>query len=104
MIYFGEKWPANWASEANIQYTQEQNFYLCWGSKWPKNWASEAHILHTFKSTCNEHVKQYWYETSENVWESDLTPEFWLTWVQNGLEIGILRPTLYTSVEVAPTK
>ena len=31
-----------------------------------KNWASEAHILHTFKSICNEHVKQYCCETSEN--------------------------------------
>ena len=33
----------------------------------PKNWASEAHILHASKGTCNEHVKQYWCEASENV-------------------------------------
>ena len=30
----------------------------------PKNWASEAHIPHTAETTCNEHVKQYWCETS----------------------------------------
>ena len=32
----------------------------------PKIQTSEAHILHTSKSTCKEHVKQYWCETSEN--------------------------------------
>ena len=47
--------------------------------KWPKTWfwlilepkmvpkvGSEAHITHTTESTCNDHVKQYWCETSEN--------------------------------------
>ena len=57
--------------------TKDRNFYLFEGPKWPKNGASEAH---TFKSTCNEHVKQYCCETSENFfWESDQTPEIWLT-------------------------
>ena len=27
------------------------------------------HILHTYKSTSNKHVKQYWCETSENIFE-----------------------------------
>ena len=48
--------------------TEDQNFYLFWRPKWPKNWTTEAHtcILHTSKSTCNEQVKQYWCDTSEN--------------------------------------
>ena len=57
---------------------QRPEFYLFWGPKWPKNWVSGAHIIHTSKSTCNEHVEQYWSETSENLWESDQTPEFLL--------------------------
>ena len=36
--------------------TKDQNFDIFWGPKWHK----------TSKSTCNEHVKQYWCETSEN--------------------------------------
>ena len=47
------------------QNDQRPEFLLIWGPKWPKNWTSEAHILHTSKSTCNEHVKQYWCGTSE---------------------------------------
>ena len=43
---------------------QRPEFYFILG---PKNWTFEAHIFHTFKSTCNEHVKQYWCETSENI-------------------------------------
>ena len=42
------------------------SFYLFWAPSDPKSWTPEAHILHTSKSTCNEHVKQYWCETSEN--------------------------------------
>ena len=45
---------------------ERPEFLLIMGPKWSKNWASEAHNLHTSKSTCNEHVKQYWCETSEN--------------------------------------
>ena len=41
--------------------TKDRNYDLFWGPKWPKNWSSEAHILHTSKSTCNEHVKQYFW-------------------------------------------
>ena len=41
------------------------NFDSFRGPKWPNIFgASEAHIPH--KSTCNDHVKQYWCETSEN--------------------------------------
>ena len=46
---------------------KDQNFNIFWGPKWPKNWVSEAHIRHTSKSTCNEHVKQYQCEASENI-------------------------------------
>ena len=53
-----------WKMFENI--TKDRNYDLFWDPKWPKNWASEAHILHISKSTSNEHVKQYWYETSEN--------------------------------------
>ena len=35
---------------------------------------------HTDESTCNEHVKQYWCETSENFRESDQSPELDLLW------------------------
>ena len=50
-----------------LEMTKDRNFDLFGGPKWPKYWASEAHILHTYKSTWNEHVKQYCCETSENV-------------------------------------
>ena len=43
-----------------------------------------AHILHTSKSTYKGRVKQYWCESSENLWENDQRPEFCL----------ILRPKM----------
>ena len=43
--------------------------------------ASDAHIFHTSKSACNEHVKQCWCETSEDVFEK-MTKDwnFYLFW------------------------
>ena len=43
--------------------TKDMNSDLFYGPKWPQNWAYETHISHTAKSTCSEHVKQYWCET-----------------------------------------
>ena len=90
-VFRGPKWLGNWSSEADIQHPSKsspnwhvnqdwcetsgifffwrwpngRNFYLFGGSRWSKNLASDAHILHTYKSTCNGHVKQ---------------EEFWLIW------------------------
>ena len=47
--------------------TKDQNFYLYLGPTWPTKRASEAHILQISYSTYNEHVKQYWCETSANL-------------------------------------
>ena len=49
--------------EIFLENDQRPEFLFIWG---PKKWASEAHIVHTSKSTCNEDVKQYWCEASEN--------------------------------------
>ena len=59
---------------------KDSNFDLFWGPKWPQNWASEAQTPHAAESTCNEHVKQYWCETNENLWESDKDQNFDLLW------------------------
>ena len=68
-----------------------------------QNWASEAHIPYTTESTCNEHVKQYECEISENFlrkWsDSRLLTYFG---VHNGPKIGPLRPILYTPLKIAP--
>ena len=80
--------------------TTDRNFYLFWGPKWHKNWTSEAHILHTYKSTCNEHVKQYWCEISENFLRK--LPKTWFftyLW-ENGPKIGPLRPIFHTLMKV----
>ena len=47
--------------------TKDRNFYLFGGTKWPKYWTFDAYILHISKSTCNEHAKQHWCATSENL-------------------------------------
>ena len=78
-------------------------FYLFWGPKRLKNWASEAHILHTPETTFNEHLKQHWCETSENVlrkWPNTRISTYF--GAQNGPEIGPLWPVLYTFLKVAP--
>ena len=65
-----------------------RNFYLFWDPKWPENWTSEAHILHTSKSTCNEHVKQYWCEINDTFCENDRSPDFFNYFgVENGPKI-----------------
>ena len=59
-----------------------------------------ADILNTSKSTCNEHVKQYWCVTSENIlrkWPN--TRIFTYFGAQNDPEIEPLRPILYTSLK-----
>ena len=45
----------------------DRNFYLFWGPKWPTNWTTEAHIIYTCERTCNDHVKEYWCKTSEDI-------------------------------------
>ena len=81
--------------------TKDQNFDLFWGPKWPKSWPSGAHILHTTKSTGNEHVKQYWCQSSENFlrkWTK--TGIFTYFEAENGPKIELLRPIFYTHIKV----
>ena len=128
-LFCGPKWPGNWASGANIQHTSKsssnwhvhQDWYETSGifffRKWaktriftyfgaqsgPKNRASEAYILFTSESTCNEHVKQYWCETSENFlrkWPNTRILTYF--GAQNDPEIGFLRPILNTVLKVVP--
>ena len=61
-----------------LENDQRPEFLLILQSERPQNWASGAHILHTSKSTCSEHVKQYWCETV-NFLRKWPTTEFWLT-------------------------
>ena len=72
--------------------TKDRNFYLFWGPKWPKYWTPQAHIPHTSKSTCNEHVKQHWRQTSENFFEKVTKVPIFFTYfgVRNGPKIGPL--------------
>ena len=44
--------------------TKDLTHVLFWGPKWPGNWASESDIQHTSKSSSNWHVHQDWCETS----------------------------------------
>ena len=76
--------------------TKDRNFDLFGGPKWPRNWASEVHILHTYKSTWNEHVKQYCCETSENFLRKWPNTDLSYFGAQNGPEIGPLRGTYFT--------
>ena len=126
-LFWGPKWPGNWASEANIQHTSKSSsnwhehqdwwatngkfvkkwpktgiFYLFGCPKWPKNLASEAHILHAHKSACNEPVKQYWCETSEiflRMWPNTRILTYF--GAQNDPEIGPLRPIFYISESIS---
>ena len=83
--------------------TKDRNFYLFLGPKVAKNWASEAHILHKFESTCNEHVKQYCCETSENfLRKRPNTRNLTNFGAQNGPQIGPLRPIFCKSLKAAP--
>ena len=69
-----------------------------WGPKVAQKWASDAHILHSSKSTCSEHMKQYWCETSEKVlikWPK--TRIFIYFGAQNDPKIGPLRHILHSS-------
>ena len=47
--------------------TKDLNHVLFWGLKWPRNWASEAIIQHISKSSSNWHVNQDWCETSGKI-------------------------------------
>ena len=100
-----------WACEALLMWnqwnlcekmTKDLNCNLFWDPKWPQNWTSEAHIPHTGECTYNEHVKQYWCETSENLlrkWpKSRILTSFG---IQNDPKIGPFRPILYTPLKVA---
>ena len=82
---------------------QRPDFLLILVPKVTQKWASEAHILHTFKSTCNEHVKQWCCETSENFLRKWPNTRNWTNFGdQNGPEIGPLRPIFCTSLKEAP--
>ena len=70
---------------------EDRDFDLFGGPKWPKSWASVAHILHPYKSTWNEHMKQYCCDTSENFlkkWPNTRNLSYF--GAQNGPEIGPL--------------
>ena len=92
-LFWGPKWPANWASEANIQHTSKsssnwhlyqdwcetrgnilskwpknRNCYLLTDPRWPKNGTTEAYIIHTSKSIREDFFLK-----------NDKIPEFWLT-------------------------
>ena len=67
------------------------NYNVFRGPKWTGNWASEANIR-------NEHAKQYWCETRENILRK--WPKTYLG-VQNGPKIGPVRPIFYLPLEVA---
>ena len=121
---WGPKWPGKWASGANIQHTSKSSsnwreredwsetsrtflikwprpeFFTYFGAQsGPKIGPLMPIFFHTFKSTCNEHVKQYCCETSETFWESDQTPEIWLTL---GPKMGHKLGLWGTSLKVAP--
>ena len=88
---FDKKWP-------------KSEFLLIWGPKVSQKlnlWG--PYILHTSKSTCNEHVKQYWCETSKNFFRTWPKKARILTYfgVKNGPKIRPLRPILFTSPKVA---
>ena len=51
---------------------------IFWGPRWPGNWASEAIIQHTSKSSSNWYVNYGWCETSGNCWENVQRPEILL--------------------------
>ena len=79
---------------------QRLQYWLIWGANWSQNWASEAHILHTFKSSYNQHVKQYWCEISRNILRKWPKTGIWdLFWSP---KIGPMRPTVNTSLKVPP--
>ena len=79
---------------------QDLNFDLFWGPKWSQNWASDAHNPHTTESICNEHVKQYWCETSENFLRKWPKSRILIYFgVQNGPKIAPLRPILNISLK-----
>ena len=83
-----------------LENDQRPEFLLIWGSKVAQKWAPEAHILHTSKSTCNEHVKQYWCETIENflrIWPK--TGILTCLGPQNRPKIGPLRPIFRTPLK-----
>ena len=69
--YYTHLWKQlQWTYEARLMWIQRKLFdkiVKTWILiHFPKMRASEARIPHTSKTTCNEHVKQYWCETSEN--------------------------------------
>ena len=73
--------------ETSWENYQRTEFW--WGPKWPRNWASEAHIPHTAESTCNEHVKRCWCDTSENFEKVTKVDNFDLRW---GPKFGLCGP------------
>ena len=127
-LFVGPNWPKNWASEAHILHTSKSSCnehmkqYWCetngkflrkWpktailtylgAQSWPKNWASEAHILYTSKISCNEHMKQYWYETSGKfIRKWPKTRILTYAEAQSGPKLGSLRPILYTPLILVP--
>ena len=69
--------------------TKDRNFDFYGAQNGPKIGPLRPHISHTTESTCNEHVKQYWCETSDNLLRRWPKSSFFLLiwspkWTQNG--------------------
>ena len=69
------------------EMTKDRNFYLFWAPNWPlKIWPLRPIFhAHISKITCDEHVKQYWCETSENVlrkWPKSWAEHIKQTWCE----------------------
>ena len=81
--------------------TKDLNHVLFWGPKWPGNWASEADVRHTTKSSSNWHVNQDWCQTSGKClrkWKN--TGIFTYFGARSGPKIGPLRPTFSTHLKL----
>ena len=119
-VFWGPKWPRNWASEADIQQTSKSSsnwhvnqdrckttgkflrkwpktwILLFWGPKWPKK---EAHLLYTSKKNCS-----MWSNTDMKHWKlfekMTIDQNFDFLGAQNRPKIGPLRPIFHTPLKV----
>ena len=81
--------------------TEYLNYDLFWGQKWPGNWASEANIQHTSKSSSNWLVRQDWCETSGKCMRK--WPKiriFTYFWAESGPKIVPLRSIFSSHLKV----
>ena len=81
--------------------TKDLNHVLFWGPKWPRNWASEADSQHTSKSTSNWYVNQDWCEISGQFMRKwSKTGIFTYFGAQGSPKIGLLGPIFITNLKV----